>query len=292
MRLLDVARDHGPIPAAYFRVGHPAIVGYRAAVLVQEELIARVRSLCETDQRLDAAAEYGSFPQGYGDAYSDVEFWFFVASGEGPALDPVGWIGAVAAPLSVGVNEFGAYVAIFEGLIRGEFHFATADDIASVMSWPARAADVDRMIVVDRRGALRDALAAVPRDPTVPDTTEDIETLCLRFANWLVLGLNVARRGERLRAHDALDHVRRHLLWMARLSEGATDTWLTPARRAEEDLSRESLASARSTLHSDPMTALSASWHWGRELWAALAGRHGFAVPPALRAALDSAFAP
>ena len=261
-------------------------------MLVQEELIARVRSLCEADQRLDAAVEYGSFPQGYGDAYSDVEFWIFVASGQGPALDPVDWIGAVAAPLSVGVNDFGAHVAIFDGLIRGEFHFATADDMASVMSWPARGADVDRMIVVDHRGALRDALAAVPRDPAVPDTKEEIETLCLRFANWLVLALNVAGRSEQLRAHDALDHVRRHLLWMARLTEGATDTWLTPSRRAEEDLSRESLASARSTFDPDPMTALSASWRWGRAVWTALAGRHGFAVPPALRAALDAALAP
>jgi lincosamide nucleotidyltransferase len=276
---------------AGFRVGHPAIVGYRAAVLVQEELIARVWSRCEADQRLDAALEYGSFPQGYGDAYSDVEFWFFVAHGGGPALDPVAWIGAVAPPMSVGVNEFGAHVAIFDGLIRGEFHFATVDDIASVTSWPARGADIDRMIIVDRRGVLRDALATVPRDLSVPDTTAEIETLCLRFANWLVLGLNVARRGERLRAHDALDHVRRHLLWMARLTEGATDAWLTPSRRAEDELSSHSLASARSTLDPDPMTALSGSWRWGRELWTALAGRHGFAVSPALRAALDAALA-
>jgi lincosamide nucleotidyltransferase B/F len=258
-------------------------------MLVQEELIARVRSRCEVDQRLDAALEYGSFPQGYGDAYSDVEFWLFVASGEQPVPDPVAWIRAVALPMSVGVNEFGAHVAIFDGLIRGEFHFATVDDIESVKSWPARGADIDRMIIVDRRSALRDALAAVPRDLTVPDTTAEIETLCLRFANWLVLGVNVARRGEHLRAHDALDHVRRHLLWMARLAERATETWLTPSRRAEDELSSDSLASARSTLDPDPTTALSASWRWGCELWTALAGRHGFAVPPALRAALDAA---
>jgi lincosamide nucleotidyltransferase B/F len=293
MRFLDVARDHGPVPTAGFRVGHPAIVGYRAAVLVQEELIARVRSRCAADRRLDAALEYGSFPQGYGDAYSDVEFWLFVASGGRPAMDPVAWIGAVARPMSVGVNEFGAHVAIFERLIRGEFHFATVDAIASVASWPVRGADVDRMIIVDRRGALHDALTAaltaVPRDLAVPDTATETEALCLRFANWLVLGLNVARRGEHLRAHDALDHVRRHLLWMARLTERATDTWLTPSRRAEDELSSESLASAHTTLDPDPMAALSASWHWGRELWTALAGRHGFAVPLALRAALDAA---
>jgi lincosamide nucleotidyltransferase len=289
VRLVDVARDHGPIPPPGFRVGHPAIVGYGAAMLVQQDLIARVRSRCIADLRLDAALEYGSFPQGVGDAYSDVEFWFFVAPGAWAGLDSVGWIGEVAPTLSVGVNEFGAHVAIFDGLIRGEFHFALAENIGSVLSWPARGADVDRMIIVDRRGALRDALNAVPRDVAVPHTPAEIETLCLRFVNWLVLGLNVARRGERLRAHDALDHVRRHLLWMARLRDGATDTWLTPSRRAEAELSGGTLTSAETTLDRDPVTALSASWRWGRELWTALAGRHGFAVPPDLRAALDAA---
>jgi lincosamide nucleotidyltransferase B/F len=260
-------------------------------MLVQQELIARVRSRCVVDLRLDAALEYGSFPQGVGDAYSDVEFWFFVAPGQWAALDPASWIGEVATTLSVGVNEFGAHVAIFGGLIRGEFHFALAENIASVSSWPARGADVDRMIILDRRGALRDALTELPGEVAVPHTPAEIETHCLRFVNWLVLGLNVARRGEHLRAHDALDHVRRHLLWMARLRDGATDTWLTPSRRAETELSGDTLTSAATTLDPDPVTALSASWRWGLDVWTALAGRHGFAVPPDLRAALDSAFA-
>lgn len=255
-------------------------------MLPQELLITRVHDLCHADDRLVAALTYGSFAQGEADAYSDVEFWLFFDA----APDPRMWLRAVAPfPYAV-VNEFGSHVVFFPGLIRGEFHFATAGDIPSVATWPARSAPVDRMIVLDRTGALRRALEALPDRPAVPDGGAEIDELCGRFANWLVLAHNVAQRGELLRALDALAHARRYLLWMARLAEGRTGHWLTPSRRAEDDLPAEAIgAIAATTAVADAGSvrqAIAAAWACGRAYWQRLADRD---VPAALFDDLDAA---
>ncbi len=250
--------------------------------MMQTELIDRVRHLCVADDRLDAALMYGSFAQGVGDRYSDVEFWLFTTRD----LDERAWIARVADPLAITVNEFGAHVAFFAGLIRGEFHFAPAAEIESLSSWPSLGAPIDDLIVLDRHGRLREVLGRLPVALIVPSRADEIEQICLRYANWLVLGLNVAARGEAIRAHDTLAHIRRHLLWMARLESGATRTWLTPSRRAEDDLPPAFLE--RFTFAPDPLEALAAAWHLGRDLWEKLAARHGFAVPTGLFAELEN----
>jgi lincosamide nucleotidyltransferase len=234
---------------------------------VQEQLIARVRELCAGDDRLVAALIYGSFVTGEADEHSDIEFWLFFSS----ALpDPRAWLKMIGPIRHVVVNEFGSHVVFFPGLIRGEFHFATAAEIGSVATWPARGAATERMIVTDRSGALRTALDSLPAQPVLPDAAE----LCGRFANWLVLAYRVARRGELLRAVDALAHVQRHLLWMARLAEGRTGHWLTPSRAAETDLPAEVVAAVhRATAAADPdalAAAIAAAWSCGRGYWTRL----------------------
>jgi hypothetical protein len=112
-------------------------------VLVQERLIARVRQLCLADERLAAALTYGSFAHGAGDAYSDIEFWLFFA---GPIPDPGAWLARIGSVRHVVVNEFGAHVVFFDGLVRGEFHLSTAADIGSVATWPARGGPVADMV--------------------------------------------------------------------------------------------------------------------------------------------------
>ncbi|MET1074851.1 MAG: hypothetical protein ABWY11_19540 [Umezawaea sp.] len=233
-------------------------------MLPQEHLIARVVDLCRTDDRLDAALQYGSFPQGSGDQHSDIEFWLFTTA----QIDPVQWCAQIA-PITHHVrNEFGADVVFFAGLVRGEFHFA--QDVAQVSDWPARGAPVDRMIVLDRTGALRAALTEVPLHPTLPTAAE----VCGRFANWLVLAHHVRARGEALRTADTMSHVQRHLLWMTRLAENTTTHWLTPSRLAERELPPQA-----------PVATPEAAWHTGRALWLAL----DCPVPDALFAELDAA---
>lgn len=216
-------------------------------MLEQVRLIERVREVCRGDHRLDAALMYGSFATGAADDHSDIEFWLFFAT---PPDRPRTWIEQVSPVTHVVLNEFGAHVAFFPGLIRGEFHFAGTADIPSVRQWPASAV----VPVVDRHGLLAQSL---PQG--VVDRTADV---CGRFANWLLLAHHVGRRGELLRQRDALAHAQRHLLWMARLAEDRTGHWLTPSRQAEAELSAATIAALTRT-HED----VSAAWQAGRALW-------------------------
>ncbi|MFI9381576.1 hypothetical protein [Kutzneria sp. NPDC052558] len=255
----------------------------------QAELIARVREKCAGDQGLDAALMYGSFAAGEADEHSDIEFWLFFTPRRRSEVEPAVWCADIA-PISHGlVNEFGTYVVFFPGLVRGEFHFVTTEEIATVADWPARGAAVERMVVVDRRGALTPVLAALPGRFPTPVGTE----VCDRFVNWLVLAHHLTARGEFLRAWDALGHVQRHLVWMVRLAENATQHWLTPSRRAEAELSAEAVRELRAaTAEATPESlarALRAASGLGRRCWTALADRHGAALPAALFAELDAA---
>ncbi|GLW34636.1 nucleotidyltransferase domain-containing protein [Actinoplanes regularis] len=249
--------------------------------MIQERLIARVRELCRADERLTAALTYGSFVSGEADEHSDVEFWLFFDR----AVDPGAWLAEVGPARHTVVNEFGTHMVFFPGLVRGEFHFTGREAIGEVAGWPARSGPVDRMILVDRSGELRAALEALPAEPATPPPGE----LCGRFANWLVLAHRVACRGELLRAVDALTHVQRHLLWMARLAENRTQHWLTPSRAAEKDLPADVVAALhRATATADPVSltaAVSAAWTCGRDYWQRLEQP----VPEALFAELDAA---
>ena len=231
----------------------------------QDGLIARTRQVCAADHRLDAALMYGSFAAGEADEHSDIEFWLFFTV---PPAGGRAWIERIGPVTHVIRNEFGAHVAFFPGLIRGEFHFAGVADIPAVREWPGSVI----VPVVDRHGRLAQA-----RPQGVVDRTADV---CGRFANWLLLAHHVGRRGEVLRQRDALAHAQRHLLWMARLAEGRTGHWLTPSRQAEAELSAATVA-ALSRTHDD----VGAAWQAGRALWL----RIDPGAPGALIAELDSA---
>jgi lincosamide nucleotidyltransferase len=248
-------------------------------------LISHVRRLCHDDERLVAVLTYGSFAHGEADEHSDVEFWLFARTDSG--LDGRAWLDRLGPIELVVVNESGAHVVVFPGLIRGEFHFAGEGDIASVATWPARGAPTDRMIVLDRTGELRRTLDSLPADVRLPATREETDELCGRFANWLLLAHHVARRGELLRAVDALGHARRHLLWMVRLAENRTQHWLTPSRNAEIDLPSDVVAALYRTVGdaSSLSGAIASAWSCGRDQWQRLAG----AVPDALLAEMDAA---
>lgn len=261
-------------------------------MLVQERLIDRVRKVCEADERLDAALMYGSFAAGKADAHSDIEFWLFFVPQQRGEVDSRAWCAEVAPVLHLVRNEFGTDVAVFPGLVRGEFHFATTDDIPAVRTWPARGAATDHMIVLDHSGLLRPALESLPEHAAAPHDGGEAESLCGRFANWLLLAHHVASRGETFRAWDAIGHVHRHLLWMARLVEHRTEHWLTPSRRAEAELPAHVVADVRrATAPAGPdevREALRMAWQHGRRYWTALANRHDLGVPQALFAEIDA----
>ena len=127
-------------------------------MLQQEALIERVRGLCEEDGRVVAALMYGSFALGQGDRFSDIEFYVFFEDGAVGGLDEEAWVGRIA-PLGVYyVNEFGSGTAVFEDLVRGEFHFEAASDVGLVDAWETAWFPVSRL-----RGAGRQGRRTVPQ---------------------------------------------------------------------------------------------------------------------------------
>ena len=261
--------------------------------MLQREMIQRVRALCTADRGLDAALMYGSFAKDEADEHSDIEFWLFFNPRARERLDPAAWCARIAPVSHVLVNEFGAHVAIFPQLIRGEFHFVTDAHIPAVALWPERGAPVGSMLVLDRSGRLEPVLRALP-ERAEPWQAADAQTQhCDRLLNWLVLAWHLVERGELLRAWDALGHAQRHLTWMARLAENATGHWLTPSRAAEHELSPAALAglttATSGATEPELRAALSAALREGRRHAEAIAARHGGPLPQALFEELERA---
>jgi lincosamide nucleotidyltransferase len=258
-------------------------------MLLQERMIKKVRQVCNEDDRLVAAMMYGSFAQGEGDRFSDIEFDLFFEDDLLPHIDQEEWVAQVASVNMYLVNEFGVGTAIFENLVRGEFHFDKASDIEKIdESW--RETDwlpsLESALILDRTGQLTQRLERVVGPPLHRDTPERAEALCHRFINWLLFGSNLLMRGELARALEILGFVQRHLLWMVRLSEGAIVHWATPSKKLEEDIPEgpyTRYSSCTATLDEAALrSAYLSAWTWGKELMEALSEKHGFRPPVTL----------
>lgn len=64
-------------------------------MLPQKEMIERVKQLCKQDERLVAAMMYGSFTQGEGDEYSDIEFSLYFQDDKLSSVDKLAWVSQV-----------------------------------------------------------------------------------------------------------------------------------------------------------------------------------------------------
>ncbi len=267
-------------------------------MLQQEAMIERVRQICRADERLAAAMMYGSFAQGEGDEHSDIEFILFFEDEALETLDQEDWVAGISPVRLYFVNEYGIGTAIFENLVRGEFHFDRASDIEKVdESW--RETDffpsAEAALVMDRTGELERRLGEISGPPPNRDTPTRVEFQCSLFLNGLLFGVNVLQRGENARALELLGNTQRHLLWMVRTLEGTTEHWATPSKMLEGDVSETSYAryaACTARLDAKELTdAYLAAWGWGKDLIAALGERYGVAPPATLLENLDRRFA-
>jgi lincosamide nucleotidyltransferase len=261
-------------------------------VLIQEEMIARVRQLCQQDGRVVAALMYGSFTKGEGDAYSDIEFYIFLDDATYDAVDPAAWAAQVAPVALYFTNEFGTGTAIFENLVRGEFHFERASEMGAIRSWKQGGSlpNPDSMLLMDGTGELTEHLRYLSGPGPDRAAPEHVTWLWHSFLNWMLFGSNVLTRGERARALEILSILQRYLLWLARVQEGTTQHWLTPSKNAEHDLSPDAyqrFTACTADLRGDNLErAYAAAWDWGKELIYALARKHALNLPVALMDAL------
>ena len=268
-------------------------------MLQQEAMIERTRSLCRVDERLAAAMMYGSFAQGEGDGYSDIEFILFFKDEELEDLDQEEWVSRISTVELYFVNEYGNGTAIFENLIRGEFHFDRASDIERVVGESMRDADwlplLEDTLILDRTGELAPRLREIVGPPPERDTPGQIRFVCDCFVNWFVFGANLFARGELARSLDLLGIVRDRLLQMVRVLEGTTLHWFNSAKFLETEVSETSYAryaSCTARLDRDELRqAYLSAWEWGRELMSSLGERHGVSPPATLLVRLDRRFA-
>jgi lincosamide nucleotidyltransferase len=261
-------------------------------MLQQEAMIERTRRVCREDERLAAAMMYGSFAQGEGDGFSDIEFILFFRDEELEGLDQEEWVSRISPVELYFVNEYGNGTAIFQNLVRGEFHFDRASDIERVVGESMRDADwlpsLEDTLILDRTGELGPLLREIVGPPPERDTPGQIRFVCYCFVNWFVFGSNLFARGELARSLDLLGIVRDRLLQMVRVLEKSTLHWFNSAKFLETEISQTSYA----RLDRDELRqAYLSAWEWGRELMASLAKRHGVAPPTALLVRLDRRFA-
>lgn len=264
----------------------------------QLEMIDRVRALCASDDRVVAAWMYGSFAAGEADAYSDIEFLIYLRDEALASFDPVAWLNQVAPVALYFINEFGVGAALFENAIRGEFHFEPHSALPNLLAYGQMAGfpPVEQLLVVDKTGELRPLLTQISGPGPARATPKEAQRLIGRSLNWLLFGLNVLARGERVRALELLGPIHRHLLWLARLKEGALDHYATPARCAEAEFSPAALArlaECTAALRGVELErAYAAAWRWTGELHVALAARYDLALPTTLLATIAERFAP
>jgi lincosamide nucleotidyltransferase len=245
---------------------------------------------------------YGSFAKGEGDAYSDIEFVIYLdEAGHSEFRDSPGaaqaWVAQIAPVSLYLTNEFGTGVAIFENLVRGEFHFERAEDMAQVRAWKQETGfpPVESMLLVDRTGELTEHLEYIVGPGPERGTPAQVCELWHRYLNWMLFGVNVLARGERARALELLWWAQRYLLWFARLREGSTSHWQSPSKNVEQELSAEAyqryVACTAGMRKGEMERAYRATWRWGKELVGALAAGSGVDVENTLVERLDARFA-
>jgi lincosamide nucleotidyltransferase len=265
-------------------------------MLLQERMIARVRQLCRQDDRVVGALMYGSFTKGEGDAFSDIEFYLYLDEVSYSKVQPEEWVAQIAPVALYLTNEFGTGTAIFENLVRGEFHFERAEEMAQIRAWKQEAGfpPAEAMLIVDRTGELTEHLRYISGPEPDRGTADQVSLLWRRTLNWMLFGVNVLARGERARALQVLWWVQRSLLWFARLQEGSTVHWQTPSRNVEKDLAPETYARyiecTAGLRGADLERAYQAAWAWEKEMVQSLAVEYDIDPQAALVQRLDAHF--
>ena len=75
-----------------------------------------------------------SFARGEGDRYSDLDCQLYFQEEALAEVDQLAWISQIAQVGLYYVNEFGVGAAVFENLVRGEFHF---DPVSAMQKLPS-----------------------------------------------------------------------------------------------------------------------------------------------------------
>ena len=204
----------------------------------QLQMINKAKTIAQQDKNVSAVFMYGSFTKNEGDKYSDIEFYIFLKSKKDFSAEK--WVSQIHPVALYFTNEYGSEVAIFENMIRGEFHFLKTDDIGIIKSWEGVVAfsDFDQMNLIDKDGLLTETLNQIKIKSPDRITNENILWLSQSLLNVLLTTSNLIKREEFAHAHQSLSSVHKYLLWLIRLVNQQTQHWESPTKSLEKDIDK------------------------------------------------------
>ena len=207
--------------------------------MTQLQMIDKTKSIAKNDKNISAVFMYGSFTKNEGDKYSDIEFYIFLKDKENFSAE--NWVRQIHPLALYFTNEYGNEVAIFENMIRGEFHFLTNDQMEVIKSWDSLVefSDFDKMILVDKEDLLTNTLKEIKTK--IPDRTTSENTLWLSqsLLNVLLTTSNLIKRQEFAHAYQSLSNTQKYLLWLIRIETSQTKHWESPTKSLEKDIAPE-----------------------------------------------------
>jgi len=215
--------------------------------MTQLQMIDTTKSIAQRDENVSAVFMYGSFTKNEGDQYSDIEFYVFLKDKENFSAEK--WVNQIYPTALYFTNEYGSEVAIFENLIRGEFHFLTVNEIDVIKSWEGFVtfSDFDQMNIIDKDGLLRETLNQIKTKSPNRTTNENILFLSQSLLNVLLTTNNLIKRQEYAHAYQSLSSVQKYLLWLIRIATNQTNHWESPTKGLEKDMDKDWYAEFRLT---------------------------------------------
>lgn len=210
-------------------------------MLLQEELILKIKEKGSNSPNVNAILMYGSFTQGCGDAYSDIEFYVFIEDKDYDNFDSNKWVSNVYPVATYLVNEYGTDVFIFDNLIRGEFHFLPTKDMSIVEAFAPVGffPDIDAMCLYDKSNKLIKYLSTLKDSKINRHSVQNIEFVINNFLNAILYGINVLKRGEISRSLECIGTVQRFYLQLVRLDENKINHWVNPTKGLESEISSD-----------------------------------------------------
>ncbi len=204
--------------------------------MTQLQMIDKTKSIGQKDANVSAVFMYGSFTKNEGDQYSDIEFYIFLKNKENFSSEK--WVSQIHPLALYFTNEYGSEVAIFDNMVRGEFHFLKTEEIEIIKSWEGMVAfsDFEQMNLIDKDGLLAKTFNQIKIKSPERTTNQNTTWLSESLFNVLLTTSNLIKRGEFAHAHQSLSNVQKYLLWLIRITADKTQHWESPTKSLEKDI--------------------------------------------------------
>ena len=204
--------------------------------MTQLQMIDKTKSIGQKDANVSAVFMYGSFTKNEGDQYSDIEFYIFLNNKENFSSEK--WVSQIHPLALYFTNEYGSEVAIFDNMVRGEFHFLKTEEIEIIKSWEGMVAfsDFEQMNLIDKDGLLAKTFNQIKIKSPERTTNQNTTWLSESLLNVLLTTSNLIKRGEFAHAHKSLSNVQKYLLWLIRITADKTQHWESPTKSLEKDI--------------------------------------------------------